>query len=54
MDITKISLIELKALAFDVQQEVVRSQNNLNILGAEIDKRLKEQPIMKEEAEITE
>ena len=38
-----MSLVELKALAFDVQQDIARSQNNLQIVGLEIDKRLKEE-----------
>lgn len=42
MELTKMSLVELKALAFDVQQDIARSQNNLQIVGQEIEKRLKD------------
>lgn len=42
MDLTKMSLTELKALAFDIQQDIARSQNNLQIVGQEIEKRLKD------------
>ena len=37
-----MSLTELKALAFDIQQDIARSQNNLQIVGQEIEKRLKD------------
>jgi len=42
MDLTKMSIVELKALAFDIQQDIARSQNNLQIVGQEIEKRLKD------------
>ncbi len=40
-----MSIIELKALAFDIQQEILRSQNNLQLVGKELENKLKEEPI---------
>jgi hypothetical protein len=41
LDITKLSLIELKALAFDQMSILENAQRNLAILTQEIDKKLK-------------
>ena len=39
MDITKLNVTELKALAFDEISKLNVAQNNLNIINAELQKR---------------
>jgi hypothetical protein len=39
IDITKLSITELKALAFDLLIIVQNTQNNLNLINQEIEKR---------------
>lgn len=39
MDITKLTLEELKALAYDQIMLIQQSQNNLNLIQAEIERR---------------
>lgn len=43
MDISKLTVIELKALAFDIQQKIKVDQNNLKIVFEEISKRLSDE-----------
>lgn len=42
MDLTKLSLLELKALGFDIQNQLAQFQQNLQILAGEIQKRQSE------------
>lgn len=42
MDITKLSITELKALAFDIIAQIELSQNNLRAVQQEIAKKQKE------------
>jgi hypothetical protein len=51
MDLTKLSLIELKALAFDEKVKVERANNNILIILQEIEKRLQPmvQPSVRQE-----
>lgn len=42
MDITTKSLLELKALAYDLLVQIQFIQSNLSVLNAEIDKKSKE------------
>lgn len=37
-----MSVTELKALAFDTQQDMARLQNNLQLIGQQIEKKMKE------------
>ncbi len=43
MDITKMDVRELKALAYDVMSEISRNQNNLQVIQQEIFKRQKQE-----------
>ncbi len=47
MDITKSTLIELKALAFDELSKMEVCQRNLNTINAEINKRIQETSVDK-------
>jgi hypothetical protein len=50
MNLTEMSLLELKALGFDIQNNLVQDQQNLNILNAELKKRRSvEQPVIQSE-----
>jgi hypothetical protein len=42
IDITKLSETELKAVGFDIQNELAQMQNNLKMLAEELGKRVKE------------
>ncbi len=42
IDLTKLSETELKALGFDIQNELAQMQNNLKMLAEEIRKRANE------------
>lgn len=42
MDITKLSITELKSLAYDEMAKIQQAQNNLNIINAEISKKMVE------------
>ncbi len=45
-----MSLLELKALGFDIQNQLVQDQQNLNILNTELKKRRSvEQPVIQSE-----
>lgn len=39
IDLTKLNLIELKAIAFDAHQIILQQQESLNLIKAEIAKR---------------
>ena len=43
MDIQSMSVTELKALAFDLQQDMNRLQGNLQIVAQQIEKKAKEE-----------
>jgi hypothetical protein len=49
MDISKMTVEELKALAYDQIVLLNQTQTNLNILQAEIAKRAKEKEVKKDE-----
>lgn len=44
MDLTQLSLIELKALGFDLFNQIAVLQQNMQILNQQIEKREKETP----------
>jgi hypothetical protein len=48
MDITTKSVIELKALAFDLLVQLENVQNNLKVVNAEIEKKVKSEEVEKE------
>jgi len=48
MDITKMSVVELKALAFDLLVQLENVQNNLKLVNAEIEKKVKSEREEKE------
>jgi hypothetical protein len=48
MDITKLSVVELKALAFDLLVQLENVQNNLKVVNAEIAKRVESEKVDKE------
>ena len=50
MDISKLTLQELKSLAYDQIILLNQTQANINLLQAEIDKRVKEAQEIKEPA----
>lgn len=43
VDITKLSVTEIKALAFDVRNQLEIAQNNWNLINGELQRRAKEQ-----------
>ncbi len=43
MDLTKMSLTELKSLAYDQLVQIEQNQNNLRLINTEISKRPKEE-----------
>ena len=45
MDITKMSIVELKALAFDEIAKIKQAEHNLNVLNAEMQKRAEPQEV---------
>jgi hypothetical protein len=45
VDITKMSVIELKALVFDLLVKLENVQNNLNVVNAEIAKRVESEKV---------
>lgn len=47
MDITKLSIEEIKALKCDIYETISKGQQNLQILNAELEKRLEEKKIVK-------
>lgn len=49
MDITKLSILELKALAYDTIAIYERAQKDLDTINKLIDKKLLETPILQEE-----
>lgn len=55
MDITKLSLVELKALAYDIVSTIQSNQTNLNIVNEQIkakseaEKAQKETPVEKKD-----
>lgn len=51
MDITQMSVIELKALAFDTLVTIETNQKNLQIINQEIQKKLNEPKDGKEETQ---
>ena len=48
MDITTKSVVELKALAFDLLVQLENAQNNLKVVNAEIEKKVKSEKVEKE------
>ena len=48
MDITNNSVIELKALAFDLLVQLENVQNNLKVVNAEIGKKVESEKVEKE------
>ena len=48
MDITKLSVVELKAIAFDLLVQLENVQNNLKVVNAEIAKRVESEKVDKE------
>jgi hypothetical protein len=60
MDITKMSIVELKALAFDEIAKIKQAEHNLNVLNAEMQKRVEvpeapvpeSVPVAEEEVEV--
>ncbi len=49
MDITNLSVVELKALAFDTLVVIENSQKNLQLINQEINKKINEPKDIKEE-----
>ena len=43
MDITKMSITELKALLFDLDQNIKKLQNDYSVVGAEFQKKIDEE-----------
>lgn len=52
MDITKLTVVELKALAYDELSKLSNSQENIKLINIEISKREKE--VAMDQKEVTE